>query len=92
MKKEKIYECEVKRLHQLDGQRFWKWITKQACDVLKSDQIRCCTCKGKVRLHKQKSPAGPSDHVEHIRKKDSEGCPKGFYFNGTSQISKFPVD
>lgn len=92
MKKEKIYECEVKRLHQIDGKRFWKWIIKSATEIEKSEKIRCNLCKGKVRLHKQRISAGPKDHVEHIHQEHSKICPNGFYFLGESMISIRPVE
>jgi len=85
MKKEKIYECEVKRQHQIDGQRIWKWIKKNASEIIRGESIRCHICKGDVRLHKKRSIDGPNDHAEHIYRSDSEKCPLGFYYKGTEK-------
>lgn len=82
MKKEKIYECEVNKLHQIDGKRFLKWIRRNASEVTRNESIRCHECKGPVRLHKKRIANGPNDHVEHIHRSDSEKCPLGFYYTG----------
>lgn len=90
--KEKVYECEVKILHQKDGVRFWKWIRRNASQVDRKDTLRCYECKGKVRLHRRKIQHGPKDHVEHKSHLDSEGCSLGHYYQGKSKISNSPVE
>lgn len=92
MKKEKIYECEVKRQHQIAGQRFWKWIRRSANEIDRSETIRCHACKGKVRLHQQRNSNGPRDHVEHFRREDSVGCKFGVYYDGIQRESIFPLE
>lgn len=92
MKKEKIHECEVKKLHQINGQRFWKWIRRSVSEINRGEVIRCHACKGKVRLHKKRDLNGPQDHVEHIRYEDSKNCPEGFYFLGVWKKSLMPVE
>jgi hypothetical protein len=90
---EKIYECEVKRLHQKkDSQRYWDWIRRRVDLIERGDLIRCYECKGKVRLHKKKVPNGPQDHVEHSIREDSEGCSLGHYFMGTPKTSSEPIE
>jgi hypothetical protein len=91
-KKEKIYECEVKRLFMKNGQRVWKWKRVLASEVIRHEKIRCYCCRGQVRLHKKKIPTGPSDHVEHFRRIDSEGCPLGCYFLGVKLHSTLMID
>lgn len=91
--KEKIYECEVKRPHQKkDGQRYWAWIQREVSLVGDTDPVRCYECKGKVRIHRKRKANGPKDHVEHIRREDSEGCSLGDYFMGVQKPSSTPIE
>lgn len=92
MKKEKIYECEVRRLFIVDGKRVSKWVRRNASDVNREDQIRCHSCRGKVRLHVKQELNGPRDHVEHTSRQDSEGCPLGYHYRGLSRPSHSPVE
>lgn len=89
---EKIYECEVKRPFMENGQRVRRWIRREVSLIEKQDQIRCYECKGKVRLHRQRIPNGPKDHVEHRERSDSEGCSLGHYYLGKPQASSDPVE
>lgn len=89
---EKIYECEVKRPFMENGERIHKWVRREVSLVSDGDPIRCYECKGKVRLHRQRTQSGPKDHVEHRERKDSERCPKGYYFLGIEMPSNFPVE
>lgn len=82
MKKEKIYKCEVERLHQVNEKRFLKWVTREVSQIIRGESIRYYECKGLVRLHKKRSINGPNDHVEHLYRSDSENCPLGFYYKG----------
>lgn len=90
--KEKIYECEVKRPFMDNGQRIRKWIRREVSLVDDGDPIRCYECKGRVRLHRQRIENGPQDHVEHMSRQDSEGCPLGYYYLGTAKPSTNPAE
>lgn len=81
---EKLYECEVKRrrLRQSGSgyEPFWK-VKPVAEAVVDGDtEFRCKECHGSVKLLKRNTAVGPTPHVEHKLKRDSEYCPLGMYF------------
>lgn len=97
MSKEKMYECEQKKPFMVieePGKRVNKWTVVKVSDISADPkpEIRCMHCHGPVKLHKQKVPHGPMDHVEHKERQDSEGCKGGFYFQGTHKMSEHPIE
>ena len=80
---EKIYECEakVKIVTAVKGKYRREWRSKAVLDVLDKvvTDIRCKECHGAFRLH-QTVAHGPTPHVEHRHRKDSESCRAGHYF------------
>ncbi len=96
--REKIYECEVKKLFLRNGVKRWKWIRMTVTDALAAEasEIRCKDCHGAVRMHKKHVGHGPAPHVEHKSKADSEHCPSGFYFKQSqhreARLSMRPVE
>ncbi len=94
-KPDEMYDCEVKAAFKEGDGKVWKW-TERSCELLDTGThrgIRCKHCHGAVRVHKQQVPNGPADHVEHLRRKDSENCRGGSYFNGhTHRMSDEPVE
>ena len=95
---EKIYECEVRKLFLRDGQKRWEWSKTAVADALKdgATEYRCKDCNGAVKLHGKYVPHGPSLHVEHKSRRDSEYCPSGMYFRQNPgrqpRISLQPVE
>lgn len=90
-----MYECEAKTLFKVDGQREWRWMKKPVSSIANSGtqpDVRCLHCHGKVRVHKQQVEHGPADHVEHLRRTDSENCLGGSYFKGVHRMSDEPVE
>lgn len=88
------YECEIKTPYIVDGQKVHKWkpISATELDTRENRPIRCAGCHGRVRVHKQQQSDGTPDHVEHLSRQDSKGCPYGIYFDGTQRMSKHPVE
>lgn len=90
-----MYECHQKRpFLNSDGSKTLRWVPYpvSALDSGLSRGVRCMHCHGAVRVHKQKVPHGPRDHVEHRSRQDSEGCRGGAYFKGEHRMSLMPVD
>jgi hypothetical protein len=85
---EKLYECEVKRRRvRATGsgyEAFWK--TKTLVDALLDgdSEFRCKDCHGAVKLHRRNLPTGPSAHVAHKLRNDSEFCASGNWFLGAT--------
>jgi len=87
-------ECERRTLYVRHGERVREWKRVKVTELdptVSSRDIRCAHCHGRVRLHKQQVENGPQDHVEHYSRDDSEGCPGGIYYQGTSRTSANPV-
>ena len=90
-----MLECDRRTRYKVDGKielRWKKMLVAQVDESVSRTDIRCTHCWGAVRLHKQKVPHGPQDHVEHRSRQDSEGCKGGIYFQGTHQKSSHPVE
>ncbi len=98
MAAEKIYSCEVKKLFLRDGEKVWGWVTAKVADAMceEAAEFRCKDCHGAVRLHGKNVAHGPSPHVEHRSRQDSEYCPAGMYFRRhpgrVPKLSSMPVD
>jgi hypothetical protein len=95
---EQIYECEVKRLHVLDGKKQWRWVKKAVREAISEAdaEVRCKDCHGAVKVHGKHVLHGPAPHVEHKSRQDSEYCPSGMYFRlardgRQPKLSKNPV-
>jgi hypothetical protein len=91
---DQMYRCEWKRRFIVNGNNEWRWV-ERAVDGLESGRdpdIRCMHCHGAVRVHVQQVPEGPADHVEHLRREDSENCVGGSYFKGEHRTSQFPIE
>ncbi len=86
-------KCEQKKLYVIDGNRVWTWIAVSVSDLPSGGNIdiRCMHCHGEVRVHKQQVEHGPTDHVEHRSRQDSENCKGGSYFKGNHKISSEPI-
>ena len=87
--------CEVVTLYKVDGKREYRWTIKPVASVppksANQPAIRCMHCHGRVKVHKQKSETGLPDHVDHMARRDSEGCRAGTHFVGVHKISEEPV-
>ena len=82
-KREKIYECEVKRRRRVEGgafQPFWKLKPVQEAVDDEDKEFRCKDCHGAVKLYRRRIPTGPASHVEHLTREDSEYCVAGLHF------------
>src|SRR6266700_647378 len=96
--KEKIYECEVKKLFKVDGNKEWRWVARPVKDALSEgvSEFRCKDCHGAVKLHGKHVAHGPAPHVEHKSRQDSENRPAGFYFRQhperEARLSLMPVE
>jgi hypothetical protein len=79
---EKIYECAVKKLFKVDGEKEWRWVAMPVKEALAAgaSEFRCKDCHGAVKLHGRHVARGPAPRVEHKSRQDSEYCPSGFYF------------
>lgn len=95
---ERIYECEVKKLFVRDGVKRWEWVISTVAGAIHEGarEFRCKDCHGAVRLHGKHVPHGPTPHVEHRSRQDSEYCPAGMYFRQhpgrEPRLSKMPVE
>jgi hypothetical protein len=89
-----MYECEVKLLHKIEGQKLWLWKVRRVSSLPSgsSREIRCMHCHGAVRVHKQRVEHGPADHVEHLHRSDAVNCRGGYEFCGTHSMSDDPID
>jgi hypothetical protein len=89
-----MYRCHYKKLFKLNGQKERHWDEREVAGLETGTDpfIRCMHCHGAVRVHVQKVPDGPADHVEHLRREDSENCRGGAYFKGVHKMSQFPVE
>jgi hypothetical protein len=98
MAAEKIYTCEVKKLFLRDGVKVEEWATAEVAEAIRDEltQFRCKDCHGAVRLHGRHVEHGPTPHVEHKSRQDSEYCPAGMYFRRhpgrVSRLSSAPVE
>lgn len=93
-KTDEMYECEVKAPFREGDGKAWKWVVR-SCTLLDTGTnrgVRCMHCHGAVRVHKRQVDHGPADHVEHLRRTDSENCKGGSYFMGTHRMSDDPVE
>lgn len=97
---QKMYECEVKRRKlKASGsgyEPFWKVKLVSEAVVDGDTEFRCKECRGSVTLHKRNTANGPTPHVEHKLKRDSEYCSLGLYFlqandGRETRISASPV-
>ena len=79
---ERIYQCEVKKLFSRYGAKRWEWVMSSVADALRDgvSEFRCKDCHGAAKLHGKHVAHGPSPHVEHKSRQDSEYCPAGMYF------------
>jgi hypothetical protein len=86
-------ECEVNRLFVKDGVKQREWVARPVTELVSghNDSIRCVHCQGAVRVHKQQVNHGPQDHVEHLARRDSEGCRGGHHYCGTHSMSSEPI-
>ncbi len=78
-----MYECEVKRRRVASGggyEPFWKVKSVDEALTDADTEFRCKSCGGAVKLHRKRVPNGPSSHVEHLHRADSEYCAAGMYF------------
>ncbi len=90
-----MYRCEEKKLFKVNGVKERRWVERDVSGLERGKNdglIRCMHCRGAVRVHLQQVPEGPADHVEHLRREDSENCKGGHYFKGTHRLSQFPVE
>lgn len=89
-----MYQCEYKKLFKMDGIKERRWDAREVKGLVGGEDpyIRCIHCHGAVRVHVQQAPDGQPDHVQHIRREDSENCKGGSYFKGTHRMSQFPVE
>lgn len=98
-KREKIYECEVKRRRRTESgtfQPFWKLKTVQEAVEDEDTEFRCKDCHGRVKLHRRRMAAGMVSHVEHLTKEDSEYCAGSMFFlratdGRVAKLSDVPV-
>jgi hypothetical protein len=98
-KREKFYECEVKRRRRTESgtlQSFWKLKSVQEAVEDEDKEFRCKDCHGRVKLHRRRLPNGPASHVAHLTKEDSEYCVAGLLFRRatdgrTPRMSENPV-
>ena len=79
---DRMYECEVKKQFVRDGAKRWEWVKVAVLDAIKdgATDYRCKDCHGAVRLHGKHIEHGPTPHIEHRSRQDSEYCPAGIYF------------
>lgn len=99
MGKDLMYQCQQSKPHvvfdenrKATNKREMRWVTIDASAAPLTAELRCVHCHGAVRLHKQKKPKGPADHVEHRDREDSERCKGGVHFIGPEhQMSLRPV-
>ena len=93
MPHDEMTQCEQKKKFKHGSEYSERWVVVPAAtlDGVASDRIRCMHCQGAVRLHKQRVPDGPQDHVEHRSRNDSEHCKGGSYFLGVHRTEVAPV-
>lgn len=89
-----MYRCEQKKRFLEDGTKVWRWVERDVSGLEsgRRDDVRCLHCHGAVRVHVKQVENGPADHVEHIRRVDSEGCRAGSYVKGAHVPSQLPVE
>lgn len=90
-----MYTCEVQRPFRTpEGSAELRWVERSATQLARGDSLRCQHCHGPVRLHKQREPHGPADHVEHLSGPEVKNCQAGSGFKVKSQqhpMSASPV-
>ncbi len=89
-----MYRCEWKRRFIVNGKNEWRWVEREVKGLVTGEKVhlRCMHCHAEVRVHVQQVPEGPGDHVQHVRREDSEHCQGGSYFKGEHRRSQFPVE
>ncbi|MBP1627348.1 MAG: hypothetical protein H6Q00_1823 [Holophagaceae bacterium] len=87
-------KCERKALFARDGKKVKDWIIANVADIPSENppEVRCAYCHGVVRIHRKHVDHGPTDHVEHVSRQDSENCKGGFHFKGDHRLSLSPVE
>ena len=86
-----MYDCDARVLFVANGAKVWRW--ESAVTAIGDDRdVRCTHCHGAVRIHRQQVAHGPADHVEHLRRVDSEHCRGGHHFKGEHRRSEQPVE
>ena len=85
--------CEQRKAFLQNGEyvKQWREVSVSMLTSGNKNDIRCRHCHGAVRVHKQQVEHGPTDHVEHLHRQDSENCLGGFHFNGNHQLSANPI-
>lgn len=86
-----MYDCDAKLLFVEKGSKIWRWETRGVKAIGDDRDVRCTHCHGAVRIHRQKVPHGAADHVEHLRRRDSEHCRGGHHFQGDHRLSDEPL-
>lgn len=95
---ERIYHCEVKKLFKRGDEKKAEWVTMAVADAIRDGvaEFRCKDCHGAVKLHGKHVEHGPTPHVEHRSRQDSEYCPAGMYFRQNPdripRLSSMPVE
>jgi hypothetical protein len=94
MAHDRMYQCEQSKLFKTNNVKERRWIERDVKGLTsgRDPYLRCKHCHGAVQVHVQQVPEGPADHVEHIRREDSENCLGGSYFRGQHQMSQFPIE
>ena len=95
MPNDMMFECEQKKEFRRSGGDVWEWRTVSVSSAIavSRDRLRCMHCHGAVRVHQQKAPDGPRDHVEHMLRQDSKHCRGGIHYDGAGQqMSTQPVE
>lgn len=64
--KNKIYDCEVLVWFIRNNIREQRWILREVENIPNGSKVRCKHCHLPVRIHRQRRPDGPKDHVEHF--------------------------
>jgi hypothetical protein len=86
--------CEIRKLFMRNGSKVAEWVEVPVRGLPSGSDglVRCAHCHGAVRVHVQKVLHGPTDHVEHLNREDSEGCKGGHHFKGTHRMSTRPIE
>lgn len=91
-----MYTCEVQKPFKdlTSGAIELRWVTRSVALLARKDAIRCQHCHGRVRIHRQREPNGPADHVEHLTGPEVQNCQGGSGFKTSRQqhqMSASPV-
>lgn len=60
------FVCEVLIWFMVNGKREQRWVEREVLNILDGSQVRCKDCHQPMRIHRQRRPDGPRDHVEHL--------------------------